>query len=367
MGARGVVAKRPRHAFGFSIVTRPRQGIQNTDRGLTWFAADAAKPSKAMDMNDYPDRVEQNALRESLYNATIVDRRDITDDLARYRIRPDAPAMPFEPGQYVALGIGNWEPRLKGTQAEDVPVKKSRKLVRRAYSISCPMIDLESSALLPVDQIDYLEFYITLVRHGATTASKPPALTPRLFGKHEGDRLVMETKITGKYLLGPIDSGDTVLMLGTGTGEAPHNAMATQLLASGHHGRIIVATSIRYLRDAAYAAEHAKLMELHPNYVYLPLTTREPQNLDASRDDFVGKQYLQSLFTSGRLAELAGDALSPENTHVFMCGNPDMIGYIPPGAETPERPGMLPLLRSAGFHDDDGSGEPGGVRFEKYW
>ena len=54
---------------------------------------------------------------------------------------PTFPIPPFKPGQYVALGVGNWEPRLAGTQPEEVPEKNLRKLSRRAYSISCPMID----------------------------------------------------------------------------------------------------------------------------------------------------------------------------------------------------------------------------------
>ncbi|SMP46261.1 ferredoxin--NADP+ reductase [Neorhodopirellula lusitana] len=334
---------------------------------------------------ELPDSAECQQLREKFYNATIIERIDTTEDLAKFRIRPDNPIPPFEPGQYVAIGLGNWEPRLKGTQPEDVPAKKIRKLVRRAYSISCPMLTndgptngpngnglinngpTEDSELVPVDQIDYLEFYITLVRQGATAVSKPPALTPRLFGKNAGDRLVLERKITGKYVLGHFDPDDTMLFLGTGTGEAPHNAMATKLLSLGHRGRIVVATSIRYLRDSAYQREHEILMNRFPNYLYLPLTTREPENVQTDHPGFVGKQYLQSMFTSGRLAELAKVDLSPTNTHVFLCGNPDMIGYVPVGTATPENPGMLPILRQAGFRDDVTEHQAGTIRFEKYW
>lgn len=322
-----------------------------------------------MTVTDYPDANEIERLCRESYNATIIDRLDVTNDLARFRIRPDEPVEPFHAGQYLALGLGNWEPRMPGTQAEEVPVKRSRKLVRRAYSISCPMIDMTQTAtkLLPVDEIDYLEFYITLVRHKATPDSKPPGFTPRLFLKSAGDRLAMERKITGKYLLGAIGTDDTVLMLGTGTGEAPHNAMATQLLHDGHRGRIVIATSMRMRCDAAYQNEHDRFMEAFSNYRYLPLTTREPENIDPSHPGYVGKQYLQSLFISGRLAEMAGVEFLPTNTHVFMCGNPAMIGYIAVDAPMPDNPGMLPLLRAAGFRDDDGTGHVGGVRFEKYW
>ncbi|MFK8112541.1 MAG: ferredoxin--NADP reductase [Rubripirellula sp.] len=311
-----------------------------------------------------PDAEEANQLREKHYNATIIERIDTHSDLARFRIRPDAGVPAFKPGQYVALGLGNWEPRLEGTQAEVVPEKKIRKLTRRAYSISCPMIS--DGKVAPVDSVDYLEFYITLVRE-SDNADKPPVLTPRMFNLPENGRIEVQKKITGHYTLENIGADDTILMLGTGTGEAPHNAMSATLLGNQHRGRIINVTSVRQRKDLAYALEQAELMKTFSNYVYLPFTTRDPENLDSSHPDFVGKQYLQQLFKSGQLADAAGDELSPSNTHVFLCGNPAMIGYVPPGADPPTTPGMLPLLREAGFTDDSDSVGPGSIRFEKYW
>ena len=313
-----------------------------------------------------PDADEILRLREKHYNATIVERLDVHSDLARFRVRPDRPPPAFEPGQYVALGLGFWEPRLRGTQHEDVPAKRSRKLVRRAYSISCPLVEPDGE-LATVNSVDYLEFYITLVRHAATEVSKPPSLTPRLFGKGVGERVVVGKKITGNYQLGPIASDETVLFLSTGTGEAPHNAMAVKLLADGHRGRIVNATSLRHRVDAAYAREHEVLMRRFPQYRYFAFTTREPGNVDPAHPDYVGKQYLQDLFTSGRLAELSDDPLDPARTHVFLCGNPDMIGSISPDEPMPDRPGMIPLLRRAGFTDDPEHLGPGFVRYEKYW
>ena len=309
---------------------------------------------------------EIQQLREKLYNATIVERIDAHSDLARFRIRPDAGIPAFEPGQYVALGLGNWEPRLKGTQPDEVPEKRLRKLSRRAYSISCPMLDGDDR-LAPVDSVDYLEFYVTLVRQADSPDKKPPVLTPRLFNLAPGDRIEVQKKITGQYVLSEINPEDTILMLGTGTGEAPHNAMVAKLLSQQHRGMIVNVTSVRRRTDLAYAVEHKKLMTRYANYRYLPFTTRDPENLDPSHPGFVGKQYLQQLYTSGRLAEAAGDRLDPANTHVFLCGNPAMIGYVPPGADPPDRPGMLPLLREAGFSDDADCRGPGCVRFEKYW
>ena len=312
------------------------------------------------------DAEEANELRDKFYNARIVDRIDVHEDLARFRIRPDAPIPPFKPGQYVALGLGNWEPRLAGTQFEVVPEKKLRKLTRRAYSISCPMID-PAGTVLPVDSVDYLEFYITLVRQADSPDKQPPILTPRMFALSVGDRIEVQKKITGHYILEKIGPKDTILMLGTGTGEAPHNAMTATLLANNHQGKIVNVTSVRRRTDLAYAVEQAALMKQFPNYRYLPFTTRDPENLDKSHPNYVGKQYLQFLFTSGQLATAADDPLSPKNTHVFLCGNPAMIGYVAPGTEPPSTPGMLPLLRDAGFSDSHDDIGPGTIRFEKYW
>ena len=309
---------------------------------------------------------EVQELREKLYNATIIERIDAHSDLARFRIRPDGGIPPFEPGQYVALGLGNWESRLPGTQPDEIPEKRLRKLSRRAYSISCPMLDGQQQ-LAPVDAIDYLEFYVTLVREADSPDKKPPVLTPRLFKLSAGDRIEVQKKITGHYTLSGIRTEDTILMLGTGTGEAPHNAMVAKLLSQGHRGMIVNVTSVRRRIDLAYAVEHKQLMSRYANYRYLPFTTRDPENLDPNHPGFIGKQYLQELFRSGKLADAAGDPLDPANTHVYLCGNPAMIGYVPPGADPPVSPGMLPLLAAAGFRNESDCDGPGCIRFEKYW
>src|SRR5205807_9284684 len=139
-----------------------------------------------------------------------------------------------KPGQYSTLGMGFWEPRFPGCQVEELDPKDESKLARRAYSISCSVLD-ENRQLLDIDHTDWLEFYIVLVRE--SEKKQPPALTPRLFLLREGDRLYVGEKITGQYTLDPVKPDDSVVFLSTGTGEAPHNYMLWQLLASGHGGR----------------------------------------------------------------------------------------------------------------------------------
>lgn len=301
-------------------------------------------------------------LRVLNYNATLLERIDIHEDLARFRILPDAGVPKFAAGQYVALGLGYWEPRLPGTQGEELAAKKSWSLVRRAYSISCSLID-DAAQLLPCDRSDYLEFYVTLIRE---SPAQPPALTPRLFQLQPGRRLFVQPRVVGNYRLQGVGPRDAVFMLGTGTGEAPHNAMAAELLAAGHRGPIVVATCVRLQKDLGYRKAHQTLMARYDNYRYLWYTTRETRNLDATAADYVGLERLQQVYSSGRLAAEAGFPIRPQDTHVFLCGNPQMIGLHRANEPPPDPPGMLQLLQADGFRADQPPG-PGQICYEKYW
>jgi ferredoxin--NADP+ reductase len=108
---------------------------------------------------------------------------------------------------------------------------------------------------------------------------------------------------------------------------------------------------------------------MYPNYRYLGLTTREPWNLDPSRDDYVGKTYLQDYFTSGRFEEIWGTPLNPQRMHIFLCGNPTMIG-APQHSHAlrfyPRPTGMVEILEGRGFHLDEPH-QPGTIHLEKYW
>src|SRR5262249_61913681 len=130
------------------------------------------------------------------------------------------------------------------------------------------------------------------------------ALTPRRSMPREADRLFMSEKITGHFTLDPVQPGDTVLFLSTGTGEAPHNYMLWELLRRGHQGRILSACCVRYRRDLAYLSTHEELMRRYRNYTYLPLTTREADTVNT-------KVYIQDLITSGQMEEQLVQPLDP--------------------------------------------------------
>jgi ferredoxin--NADP+ reductase len=203
-----------------------------------------------------------------------------------------------------------------------------------------------------------IELYIVWVK---PNGGHVPALTPRLALKNVGDRIYLSPKVAGRYTSrGITDPESPVLFCSTGTGEAPHNAMVVELLRKGHRGPILSAVSIRYRSDAAYLDEHQRLEERYGNYTYLPMPTREPD---------VPKKYLQDLLEDGTLESALGAPISPDRTHVFLCGNPAMIGipeWQDDSAVFPERTGMAELLHNRGFVLDR-RGVSGQVHYEEYW
>jgi ferredoxin--NADP+ reductase len=307
-----------------------------------------------------PEEIQE--LRRQRYNATVVGLRHANPDLITVRIRPDFRLPVHKPGQYTSLGLGYWEPRAPGCQEERLQPGDETKLARRAYSISCAVLDEQGKLLDPSVPAESLEFYIVLVRDSDRPVA--PALTPRLFLLREGDRLFVQEKITGHFTLDPVKPGDTVLFLSTGTGEAPHNYMLWDLLRRGHEGRILAACCVRYRRDLGYLAVHEELMRRFPNYTFLGLTTREA-------DTIGNKVYIQDLITSGELEDRLGQALDPARTHVYLCGNPKMIGVPVKDRETgqrtyPQPAGVIEILERRGFQADQPKVK-GNVHFEEYW
>lgn len=306
-------------------------------------------------------------LRDEHYNATITHVDLVTEGLVKIRVRlDDGAALNYDPGQYTTLGLGYWEPRHDKADAESLDEKTVRRVAKRAYSISCRLLDDEGN-VAPAGPENELEFYVALV---TSTDKNPPALTPRLFLCKVGDRLQMGPRPKGHFVLGDVQPTDNVVFASTGTGEAPHNAMLAKLLAAGHEGRIASVCCVRYRSDLGYFKQHLELMERHENYRYVPLTTREKENRDESDPGYTGAVYVQDLFASTNSAAMLGFELNPTNTKVYLCGNPAMIG-IPnkeghPDGRYPKPRGAIETLEGLGFKADEPK-SPGNVHFEKYW
>ena len=296
-------------------------------------------------------------LREEHYNATITVFEQRHSDLWVLRVRPDHGDTSHLPGQYASLGLGFWEDRVDDYTDPGID-DKWYKLVRRSYSISHSIF--EPSGYLAPPDTEELEFYIVLVPAGEEHVS---ALTPRLANKKVGDRIYLGPKVAGRFTLNALkDPTASVIFFATGTGEAPHNSMVTDLLRKGHTGPIVSTVTVRNWQDLGYLEAHRELEKRFPNYHYIPMPTREAD---------VPKRYLQDLIRDGDIEKVLGGDFDPDNTHAFLCGNPAMIG-VPEEDESggemkfPETTGVIELLVERGFTVNRRN-EPGNIHFEEYW
>jgi ferredoxin--NADP+ reductase len=315
---------------------------------------DSALPSRYEVIDMDAQRVRE--LAAAHYNATITWFDTAHNELWRIRLRPDREAIAHQAGQYCSIGLGYWEPRADEAVDDGLDSKRD-KLIRRSYSISSPIFD-QHGYLADPSVNGEIELYVVWVQ---PDGDRVPALTPRLALKNVGDRLYLGPKVAGRYTVERVnDPSCSVVFVATGTGEAPHNAMLVELLRKGHHGRILSVVSVRYLSDLAYDREHRELEERYRNYRYLPVPTRETGQ---------PKRYAQHLLQDGSIEEALGAPLDPAGTHVFLCGNPGMIGLPDFDAGKPVFPetvGMAQLLHERGFTIDRRK-QPGNIHYEEYW
>ena len=137
------------------------------------------------------------APEHELYNASLVRREDESESLAYFWVRFDGEPTPFQPGQYMTIGV-----------------YVDGKIVQRPYSVASPPVEAGTSGY---------EFYVRLVEGGT--------FTPLLWEMRIGQRMRMIGP-KGKFTLQP-DDDRTHIFISSGTGNAPFVSMMKQLLADG--------------------------------------------------------------------------------------------------------------------------------------
>lgn len=264
-------------------------------------------------------------------NAKVAQRIDVAPGLMVLRVAPDGWQLPeFRAGQFAVLGLPPSAPRC--AQSDPDEDADNGRLIRRAYSIASSSVERQ-----------YLEFYITLVRSGS--------LTPRLFALQPGDDLWVGPKIAGAFTLDQAPPDKHVLLVATGTGLAPYMSMLRTVLAEDTQRRFVAVLGARHSWDLGYNAELITMERLGPNFRYLPIVSR-PGDEPVAWAGHTG--YVTDLFKNGEVAQALGCTPSPENTSVFLCGNPAMIED------------MCEHLVESAFREHSRK-TPGEIYVEKYW
>jgi ferredoxin--NADP+ reductase len=265
-------------------------------------------------------------------NAVVTHRMEVAPGLIILRVAPVGWKLPeFTSGQYVVLGLPGAALRCPDSDPEQDPLPPG-KLILRAYSIA-------SSSRARED----LEFYLALVRSGT--------LTPRLFALRIGDPVHLGRKVTGMFTLDGVPPEAHVIFFATGTGIAPYMSMIRTALAADTRRRFAVVHCARHSWDLAYEAELITHQRLNPTFSYVPAITR-PREEPIPWGGRVG--YCQGIWTDRVIEAVWGFRPRPDNTHIFLCGNPAMIEA------------MVELLARDGFREHTRK-VAGQVHLERYW
>lgn len=236
------------------------------------------------------------------YNATLVERTDLTDALAIFRLQPDTPPPKrpwFVAGQYCVIGANNAQRPELGS-------------VRRSMSI----------ASAPEDE-GPVEFYIRWV---AKPDSENP-LTHLLWKMKAGDRIYMRSVAAGVFTIGDTIGADDPrlrVMVAAGTGSAPFVSMVRSEVRRNPNvdlSKWVLLHGASYPADLGYRDELTGLAQT-TGLLYWGTVSR-PKAAPAWQGD-TGR--VESFFEPSRLEEfearlgLAPGGFSPNNAVVYICG-----------------------------------------------
>jgi ferredoxin--NADP+ reductase len=224
------------------------------------------------------------AADDERYNATLVRRVDQHDSLAYFWVRFDEQPTPFEPGQYMTIGVF-----------------VDGKIVQRPYSVaSAPGVAGDTG----------YEFYMRLVNGGT--------FTPLLWGLPVGHRMRMIGP-KGKFLLEP-DDYRVHLFISSGTGNAPFVSMMRDALGAGRARPAIFLNGVSHERDLGYRSlvEGWEASGEYP-VTFVPTISRPD---DPSNAGWTGRTGRVESIVAPVFEDLG---LSPDSTVAYLCGNPDMI------------------------------------------
>ncbi len=223
--------------------------------------------------------------KDKYFQARIIERRDISDDLWVVRVDPGG-EYSFVPGQYATLGVVAPE-----------------KHYERAYSI----------ASAPHEK--FLEFFVELVPKGD--------VTPRLYPYQVGDEFTLRKVAKGRFTLDTNSGRTNHLLLATVTGVAPYVSFVRALHRqwkdakfSGEHKLFLLDGASRSW-ELAYREELKSFAAEVPWLTYVSSVSRPWEDNswrgETGRVDDLVRKYTDSW------------GLTPANTSAYLCGHPSMI------------------------------------------
>ncbi len=240
----------------------------------------------------------------------VIEIKQWTDAL--FSLIVDAPIAPFTAGQFAKLSL-----------------TVAGENVQRAYSyVNAP-------------NQHPLEFYLVHVPMGR--------LSPALLALKPGDEIQVTREAAGFFTLDELPSCKHLWMLATGTAIGPYLSILQQGEGLDNVEKIILVHATRYAADLSYLPLFEQLKQRYGDKLIIQTVVSREQ----SEGSLFGR--VPALLDSGALEASIGLSISPEDTHIMICGNPEMVRDTQQYLR--EQRGLRKHLRR----------KPGHITSEHYW
>ncbi|SNC58328.1 ferredoxin--NADP(+) reductase [Sodalis endosymbiont of Henestaris halophilus] len=186
-----------------------------------------------------------------------------------------------------------------------------------------------------------LEFYLVNVPEGK--------LSPLLHALQPDDNLMITKEASGFFVLDEIPICEHLWMLATGTALGPYLSILEQGEGLERFKQIILVHAARFSYDLSYLPQMLKLQQRYNGKLRIQTVV--------SRESALGSLTgrVPDLIADGSLEASVDLRLSAENSHVMLCGNPQMV------RDTQQ---MLKNIRGMRKHFKR---KPGHITIEHYW
>ncbi|QOI10874.1 ferredoxin--NADP(+) reductase [Blochmannia endosymbiont of Colobopsis nipponica] len=224
----------------------------------------------------------------------------------------NAPINTFIPGQFAKLGL-----------------KINNKRIQRAYSYVNAPNNLN------------LEFYLVNIENGK--------LSPSLFMLCPGDNIMISKEAYGNFILENIPNCNTLWMLATGTGIGPYLSMLEFKKGLQRFTNIILVHAVRSFDNINYLPLIRKIKKHYKEKIKIQMIFSR----EIIKHSLTGR--LPNLIKSGLLEKYVGFELNARESHVMLCGNPNMIREV------------QELLQKTRGMKNNLKNQPGQITKEQYW
>ena len=240
----------------------------------------------------------------------IIEVKPWTDTL--FSLIVDAPIAPFTAGQFAKLSL-----TLEG------------ETVQRAYSY------VNAPSQTP------LEFYLVHVPEGR--------LSPALLALKPGEEVLVTQEAAGYFVLEEVPDAKELWMIATGTAIGPYLSILQQGEDLERFDTIILVHAARHAADLSYIPLFEQLQQRYGDKLRIQTVV--------SRENATGslRGRVPALLDDGSLERAVDTQISAENSHIMICGNPEMVRETQKYLK--EHRGLRKHLRR----------KPGHITSEHYW